>query len=345
MCVKLKSATTGQTVLVRGTHSTPYNIGVCEVAVFNGATQTPLTPTDIVFKADNGANPLINGTLSLYSASRWTIEGLDFTSNILTNSMLQMVSGDGWRITNCEFFGGGGFTQLGVNHGTPWGDPSNWQIYHNYLHDNPGNPAHQTEQDHLIYVITGNSVDSNGQINDNLFVGAPHGAAVKIGSTALSDGDGSRGIVFKNNTIVNGANNGQTLLLATRTYNIQVENNLISATDPNTSDLSGVYNVALGSWGGSGITASNNLLWGYLPNNIHGTRAFLMSTQNPITGQTSYSNIDLNVNTSYLTQVNNVRIDPGYPVDNCVSKGCASYPRLNNNTISYGVNGCPLIRD
>ena len=275
----------------------------------------------------------------IQAGDRWHIEGIDFTAPFDSNYLVKFIGGDGWEVTGCEFWGASGHTQLGVGWSqNVWGHPTNWQIYNNYFHDNPGRVAGIGRHNH-IYVIGGANHDTNGKIYDNLFVGSPKGTNLKLGSTNLGDGDGTRGVEVMRNTFVNNAPLGDNLLIATRSKDILVENNLFYASSSESPRL--VSNVRFGSFAGDDITLRNNSFWGY-DTTRKDVRPLLFSNGQALPF-TVFDSIDLNEDRPYLSQSGSVLIDPNYqPYNGTSSLGCDQYPPITQGGITYGVYGCPL---
>lgn len=334
LCDVITGAQTGQTIVVRGDSTQPYKIGQCTVSSPNIPDIAKL-PKNITLTADAGSRPVLDGILSLYKADGWTVKGFTFMSTAQVDSLLTLIGGDGWRITSNEFYGGGGFSQIQVGHNDYYGNPVNWTVDHNYLHDNPGNTAHEDVQDHLLYVIGGVDFNMKATVTDNFFIGSV-GPSVKFGSSSLADGDGTSGIYFARNTLYNKSRKGYNLIIATRSSNIQVENNTIYGEDSR-GVIREVVPIQLGIFAGSGIKISNNNIYGY-----DTKRKPPVSVA--YTGQASFQNrsFELNESGSGLAQAGNVSIDPGFPRYNGRAMGCTAYPPTVSNGVTYGASPCTI---
>lgn len=340
LCSVIESVKTGQTIVVRGDSSKPYNMGDCELKSPNIPDIAKL-PKNVTLTADSGNKPVLDGTLSFYKPDGWTIRGLTFISSRQVDKLLSITGGDGWHVLNNEFIGGGGYTQVQVGYNSNYGKPVNWTFERNYLHDNKGNVNHQDVQDHLLYVIGGANFNMNATISDNFFVGCL-GPSVKLGSTSSSDGDGTSGVNFTRNTLVNKTRNGYSLIVATRSYNINIENNLIFGTDTNGNN-SFVVLLQLGAFEGGNIKAKNNNFYGYDAGNPRSHPIFY-TNDNHALGNFFYKSAEpgLNQSISVLELMGNVNVNPGYPEYNGKALGCTKYPPLVVNGTTYGAGPCSM---
>ncbi len=160
-----------------------------------------------------------------------------------------------------------------------------------------------------------------------MFVGAPRGWNVKIGGTGLRPGEGSDGITFRRNTLVNNRADGANLLIATDSDDVNVDHNVFVAQG---SPGQKVVNVELGSYTGSGNMLSNNVFWGYDPNLWPHPRPILYSYQG------AFQSIDLNEATDRIGQQGNLRVNPGYPAIGARNPNPSLFPAVTTGGQTYG---------
>lgn len=171
----------------------------------------------IVVEAAPGAQPVIVGLLWLTGADHWTLDGIDVRWGGTEGDahMVQFLGGTGWRITNAELSGARAYSALNVDNGA-----SDFRIDHLYVHDTV--PTHDRNQDHLVYVASGNR---GGVIERNVLVGSPNGRGIKVGPGSL-DEPGSRGLVIRFNTLVD--NRGPSnIRLSGDTSDVVIHHNLL----------------------------------------------------------------------------------------------------------------------
>jgi hypothetical protein len=326
VCAALRSAATGGTVTIQGNHAQPIDLGVQPSTAPTGRCQFAATASGVTVRTVG--SPLLLGELTISFADGWLFDGLAMTPSAGTdhNPLVVMVGGDGFRWTNCDLSESGSAAELNI--GTWTGAiPTNFRIDHCYIHDNPGSPTSQDNQNHNAYIFTADGHPANGLIEDNVFVGAPRGWNVKIGGTGLRPGEGSDGITLRNNTLVNNRADGANLLISTDSDDVTVDHNVfVSQGSPGQK----VVNVELGSYTGSDNMLSNNVFWGYDPNLWPHPRPILYSYQG------TYQSIDLNESTSLIGNVGNVHLDPGYPAIGARNPDPSRFPPVTSGGQTYG---------
>jgi hypothetical protein len=326
VCAALRGVPTGGTVTIQGNRSQPIDLGSQASTAPRGRCHLAPAATNVTVRASG--SPLLLGELTMSSADGWLFDGLAMrpTAGTDHNPLVVMVGGDGFRWTNCDLSDSQSFADLNIG---SWTDaiPVNFRIDHCYIHDNPGSSTSQYNQNHNAYIFTADGHPANGIIEDNIFVGAPRGWNVKIGGTGLRPGEGSDGITFRHNTLVNNRPDGANLLISTDSDDVNVDHNVFVAQG---SPGQKVVNVELGSYTGSGNMLSNNVFWGYDPNLWPQPRPILYSYQG------TYQSIDLDEATKWIGQAHNIRFDPGYPAIGPWNPDPARFPSVTTGGDTYG---------
>lgn len=148
-------------------------------------------------RARPGERVVVEGLLTLTGADHWTIRGINVTwssRNSGDDHMVQFLGGTGWRFTEAEVWGARSFSAINVDEGA-----RDFRLDHLYVHDTE--PTNDRNQDHLIYVASGNE---GGVIERNVLVGSPNGRGIKVGPGSASEA-GSDGLVIRYNTLVDNA--------------------------------------------------------------------------------------------------------------------------------------------
>jgi hypothetical protein len=303
VCAAMQAASKGSTVVIQGNRAQPIDMGAQPSTAPDGRCHFAAAVPDVT--VSTSGSPLLLGELTMSFANGWTFDGIAMTPTAATDHkpMFVMVGGDGFHITNCELFASASMAELNIGNWTG-AIPTNFRVDHCYIHDNGGWTTNAENQNDNAYIFTGDGYDTHGIIEDNVFVGAPRGFNVKIGGTGLRPGEGSDGITFRHNTLVNDRIDGVNLLISTDSDNATIDHNVFDAQgQPGYK----VDNVELGSYTGSGNMLSNNVFWGYDPDLWPHPRPILYSYQG------LFQSIDLNEATDKIGQQGNVRFDPGYP--------------------------------
>lgn len=185
----------------------------------------------ITVAAYPGERPVLRGLLWLRGADYWTLDGLSITwaeSNDETEQMVKMTDGIGWEVLNSELWGARSFAALLVA-GTTAGEPSDWLVRGNCIHDVVTQPIHHVNGDHDVYVNTGASAGP-GLIERNLFYNAPNGQNIKLGfgRSDPQPGDGAANVTIRYNTLYGSLKN---LSLADDTAGVTIEGNIIMGSE------------------------------------------------------------------------------------------------------------------
>lgn len=178
-----------------------------------------------------GERPVIRGLLWLERPSYWTLDGINVTWSAghgPTDHMVQMKNGVGWIYENAEIWGARSFSGLLV-YGSIAGEPADWVVRGNCIHDVWTDPTHHINGDHNLYVNTGTSA-GRGVIERNLLFNAPNGQNIKLGygRSTPQPGDGAANVVVRYNTLVGSLKN---VMLADETHDITLERNIIVGSE------------------------------------------------------------------------------------------------------------------
>jgi len=206
------------------------------------------TPTSrIVVKAYPGERPVIKGLLWITGADYWVFNGVNVTWDSATGSrdehMVKLTNGVGWVFRNAELWGAHSYADLLVASTVP-GEPANWIVAKNCIHDNYGALDH-INGDHLIYVNTHNT--PGGIVRRNILFNALNGMGVKLGSADVPE-EGPANVLVYDNTIYN---TSQSILVAWSAQNNELFNNLMDKVDTE-------HNPNYGNIRGYQLTGLNN---------------------------------------------------------------------------------------
>ncbi len=199
------------------------------------SSQPGTSASRIVVQAKPGEHPVLYGLFWLTDASYWTVQGLDIRwdtdqiSGPLDQSevLLKMVDGVGWEVLDNELSGAPSFGALSVNTAGTLGQPDQWRVAGNCIHDmlEGADPSYYS---HGAYLNTG-LYAGTGTFEDNLVFNTAYGSSVKLGWEDYSP-SGTVNVTVRHNTLVDGNNVvmivGNTLPGA-GSRNILVENNLL----------------------------------------------------------------------------------------------------------------------
>ena len=194
----LTSVTAGDTLYLRGGI---YVENVTGMTIRKGTLDQPIT-----VERYPGERPVIQGLLWLTAPDYWTLDGIDVTWNPAntdpTKHMVKITNGVGWVMKNAEIWGARSFAGLLVA-GTVVGQPSNWLVTDNCIHDTY--PSNGTNRDHNMYINTG-IAPGPGVIERNLAFNATNGANIKLGGASATSGAAAN-VVVRYNTLYNAAHN------------------------------------------------------------------------------------------------------------------------------------------
>jgi len=203
---------------------------------------------------------VLKGTLQLYRADYWTIDGLNVTRNpdaSCANTSCQFLvhfqGGTGWQLINSEVWGTAGVSNIMITGSERNGYPSRYRIAYDCIHT--GGTADTLMNDHNIYLYPGLN-SGPGMIERNIFWGATNGADIKAGSPRSDGGVGY--VTIRYNTFVHSA---AAVIVPYKSHHISMGRNLIGAQ----SGGSASYNGGIVGNHTSGIqnVASYDAFWGY----------------------------------------------------------------------------------
>lgn len=193
----LRAMDPGETLVVRG--------GIYLERV-NESLEPARSNAPVRVRAYPGERPVIKGLLWVHDTSYWTFDGINVTWDPNTGyhkeHMVRIVDGVGWTFKNSEVWGARSFAGILVA-GTTSGQPSNWRLTHNCIHDTY--PSNDTSQDHNVYVNTGMSAGP-GLIERNIMFNAVNGTNIKLGGPSSSSG-GAANVTVRYNTLYNARQN------------------------------------------------------------------------------------------------------------------------------------------
>lgn len=177
----------------------------------------------ILVAAEAGQRPVIQGLLEVRDADYWTFDGIDVTWDPATGApdehMVKLVDGVGWVFRNAEVWGARSYAAVLVA-GTVPGQPSNWTVEDNCVHDTY--PTNDPNQDQLLYVNTG--LDAGpGLVRRNLLFNATNGMGVKLGGPTPEEG-GAAHVEVRYNSIYNTA---QGVLVAWGSHDNRITGNIV----------------------------------------------------------------------------------------------------------------------
>jgi hypothetical protein len=207
----------GQTLYLRG--------GTYQENVENPSIQPGQATSRITVAAYPGERPVVVGLLWLSRPSYWTLDGVNVTwntANTSTQHMVKMTNGTGWVYQNSELWGARSFANLLVV-GTTAGEPANWTVRQNCVHDTYASNA--TSQDHNLYINTGITAGP-GLLERNVIFNAPNGENVKLGygRSVPQPGDGTARVTVRYNTMYRSL---KPMLVSEESHSNTIERNII----------------------------------------------------------------------------------------------------------------------
>jgi hypothetical protein len=201
----------------------------------------------IRMRAYPGERPVIQGLFWMTGPSYWDFNGINVTWDPARNTkdehMVKLVNGVGWSFRRAEVWGAHSYADLLVASTVP-GEPTDWVVARNCIHDNYGALDHENG-DQLIYVNTHNT--GGGYVRRNVLFNAPNGMGVKLGSADEAE-EGPNGVTVAYNTIYD---TNQSILVAWTAQNNDIYRNLMDKVD---LGISPVY----GNVRGYQLTGANN---------------------------------------------------------------------------------------
>jgi pectate lyase-like protein len=245
-----KSLQAGDTLYVRG--------GTFVERIMSPRINLGTSTAHIRVKAYPGERPVIKGLLWMTGPSYWDFDGINVTWDGATGKidehMVKLVNGVGWSFRHGELWGAHSYADLLIASTTP-GEPANWIVARNCIHDNYGAQDH-VNGDQLIYVNTHDT--RGGIIRRNVLFGAPNGMGVKLGSSQAAE-EGPNAVTVAYNTIYD---TNQSILVAWGAQNNDIYRNIMDKVD---LEISPVYaNVR-----GYQLTGANNTVHDNMGFNAH----------------------------------------------------------------------------
>ena len=236
----LKQLRPGDTLLARG-GTYPERVKMSSTAITPGRADAPIT-----VQAYPGERPVIQGLLWLTAPDHWTVRGINVTwssANASNEHMVKFQGGTGWRYTASEVWGAKSYAGILVT-----GGATKFRLDHLYVHDT--HPTNSTNQDHLIYVSTGNR---GGIIERSVLANSPNGRGVKVGPGSLTQ-PGTNDLVIRYNTFSNNTGPSNVRFSGDSTNNTVYGNLMVRPA-------SGLAAVTAYELTGTGNTARDNAVW------------------------------------------------------------------------------------
>ena len=262
-----------------------------QVTLTESIGASPQAPIQV--RAYPGERPVLQGLLWLHSASSWALNGLNVTGkagNLQTWHLVKFTNGTGWSFLNAEVWGANSLAGILVATTTA-GEPANWRIAGNAIHDIRTQPAIGINTDHCIYVNSGDT--PGGVIEHNLLYNATNGEGVKLGGSSASQ-IGPANVIVRYNTIYN---TGQSILVAWSAKNNRLYGNLMQKVGTNCGcirgyQLTGTGNVATANAGyGARLLLLNDA--GYVGVQNGGGNLFPLDPQFDTIGPGGFHPLDL----------------------------------------------------
>lgn len=183
----------------------------------------------VLVSAYKGERVVVKGLVWIDGMDYWTVQGLNVTwdsgENLAEDHMVRLRDGVGWVWQRSEIWGARSFANVNV-FGTRTGQPANWALRDNCIHDNYGASGHDDTVDHLVYANTGVSAGP-GVISGNLMFGAPKGKGIKVAGPY--SGTGSARVTIEYNTIAD--TNKPSIVVGYNSHHTVIRRNLLVDTD------------------------------------------------------------------------------------------------------------------
>jgi hypothetical protein len=233
-----------------------YDIGSLGITVASGDRSHRITVT----AADPTRPPLLRGALTLRKPNYWRLTYLRIqaTDAVQHREALTMKGGEGWEVTNSEFFGAaqsGSFANVAISNfelSDQSSTPKNWLFSNNCVHDagRGTTPGHNQSTDHNVYVNA--SGHAPGRITRNVMFNANSGENVKVGNGGDPTLIGASDVRIEYNTL---ADAGRQVLIFGKVTNTRVWGNLLVHATAGNARV-GVYLNTL-SLPGSAVVGNN----------------------------------------------------------------------------------------
>ncbi len=210
----LRALFPGDTLLVRGG---TYVERITTVVYRAGTVGNPIRAA-----AYPGERPVIKGVLQIRNADHWTFDGISvvWDAASIEDPAVKLMHGVGWSFINAEVWGARSYAGIFVGSGEV-GEPANWRIAGNCIHDTYA--AHAPFQDHNLYIgLKLEDQPGPGVVERNILFNASNGDNIKVGGGGEG---GAEDVIVRNNTLYNASQNAVIIGATARTT---FERNLMS---------------------------------------------------------------------------------------------------------------------
>ncbi|MGH2785060.1 MAG: right-handed parallel beta-helix repeat-containing protein [Actinomycetota bacterium] len=251
----LRALFAGDTLIVRGG---TYVERITSVVYRSGNAGNPIRVA-----AYPGEKPVIKGVLQIRDANYWTFDGINvlWDAASIEDPAVKIMHGVNWSFINGEVWGAKSYAGIFVGSGEV-GEPSNWRIAGNCIHDTYA--AHPPFLDHNLYIgLKAEDQPGPGVVERNILFNATNGENIKVGGG--SEG-GAEDVIVRNNTLYNASQNAM----------------IVGATARTTFERN-IMGKSIGKWWypnlrGQDVTGAGNIA---RDNAGYGAAKFLSSTNSP----------------------------------------------------------------
>ncbi|MFC5999716.1 hypothetical protein ACFP6A_13430 [Quadrisphaera sp. GCM10027208] len=169
-----------------------------------GTAAAPVT----VRALDPARRPILTGSLRLYDADHWRLEGLRVEATVPGEPALHLAGGTGWVVRDSELTGArrtGAYSNVTITDDTFLGSgaPEDFRFEENCVFG--AATAHDGRKDHNVYVSYQGTPDSGGTIARNTVFDHPSGAGIKLGDGGEPGARGPWNVDVTHNTVAHGA--------------------------------------------------------------------------------------------------------------------------------------------
>ena len=198
----------GDSLLVRGG---TYVERVTSVTFRPATSNSPITVA-----AYPGERPIVKGVLQIRGANYWTFDGINATWDPATGTpadpIVKIMHGVGWTYKNAEIWGARSYAGMYIGSAVV-GQPSNWRIAGNCIHDTYA--AHDPFLDHNLYIgLKTEDAPGPGLVERNVMFNASNGENIKVGGGSVG---GAEDVLIRYNTLYNAAQNVMVVAATERT--------------------------------------------------------------------------------------------------------------------------------
>ena len=183
----------------------------------------------ILVTAYPGERPVLSGFWFMGNFDHWTIDGINVQWNPSgadnDKSLVMFRDGSNWTFRNAEVSGSHGLAGIYVAT-TGNGEPTDWRIEGNCVHNTYNTHGVAAGMDHNIYITTGLKTGAS-TIERNLIFNAPGGYNLKLGVGGYSD-DGIEFVTAAYNTMHEAISN---IILVGASHHNTIDHNLMGDLD------------------------------------------------------------------------------------------------------------------